>query len=103
MDITPIWFKKLMVGSPVGYLPLIGLGLYLEWFDVIRKSSGSIRGLKAKNSAFIDILKEYIKNFPISDSRVRGIMAIVDNYSKSVDPNSFVEWKFQDNIGINTN
>jgi len=98
MHSIPIRYRKLMGGSPVGCLPLIGLWLYLEWLDVIRKSSGSIRGLKAKNQAFIDTLLGYIKLFPISDPRTQGILLIVDNYLKSVDPDSFVEWKFKDNI-----
>lgn len=91
---APIDVKCALGRSPVGVLPLIGLGWYFEWLSVIHSAQGSLRGLTATNRAFVRSMASFLSRYPSDDPRVAGMATVIMNYSDSVDLDAPVEWDF---------
>lgn len=80
--------------SPVGVLPLVGLGWYFEWLSVIYHAQGSLKGLTATNRAFVRSMASFLNRYPSDDPRVAGMASVIMNYADSVDLDAPVEWDF---------
>jgi hypothetical protein len=62
---APTDVKCALGRSPVGVLPLVGLGSYFEWLSVIHDAQGgALRGLTATNRAFVRSMASFLSPYP---------------------------------------